>query len=736
MRLLPTYAVLSVLLSLPMATHVVAGELPPSFCIDVETVLAKAGCNAGTCHGNQHGKGGFRLSLRGQDPDFDYRSLVEQYGGRRIDRLDPNQSLVLRKPTLQMPHQGGRRIPPESKLYHILHDWIAAGAPGPDNTEPRLVDLRVTPIEHVGFDPEDELQLDVKAVFSDGSRRDVTDVAVYEASNLNVEVSGSGLVRRRAMGEATVVVRFLSLQVPVRTSFLASSNGHRWQGPQPSTYVDRYIFAKLNKHRANPAARCEDHVFLRRAYLDTLGLLPSAEEAIAFARDTSPHKRIVLVDKLLARPEFADHWAMKWCDLLRNEENVLDRRGVEVFHRWIRDSMAAGKPLDQFVRELIVARGSTYKNPPTNYFRALREPKVRGEAAARVFLGTRLQCAQCHNHPFDRWTQNDYYAWAALFARVDYKIIENKRLDGLDKKQFVGEQLVQIKDDGEVENPATGQAMPPRFLGEESAVAKDAERLEELAAWLASPSNRQFARAQVNRLWHHVMGRGLVEPVDDFRLTNPASHPRLLEALTDDFVESGFDVRKLLRVVMTSETYQRTTERDGDTSNYRGIVARRLTAEQLLDAQSQVLDVPIRFNGHPTGIRAGQLPGVHKVRFRDEAPSAGDRFLFAFGKPERLMTCECERSGETTLSQALLLVSGPCVDMVLTAPSNRIGQLLERDLAGKEIVEHLYWAALSRAPSEAERDAARSTITRGDLRQGLEDVAWALINAKEFVFRH
>jgi hypothetical protein len=465
-------------------------------------------------------------------------------------------------------------------------------------------------------------------------------------------------------------------------------------------------------------------------------MLPPANRAREFAVGVDPDKRANLINDLLGRPEFADYWAMKWADLLRVEEKVLDRTGVEVFHAWIRDSISAGKPLNQFVAELLVARGSTYENPPTNYFRALRQTNQRGEAAARVFLGTRLQCAQCHNHPFDRWTQDDYYAWAALFARVDYKIIENKPDDKLDKNQFNGEQIVQIKSEGEVRNPTSGEVMPPRFLGEQTAIGSQAERLEELARWLTSVENRQFARAQVNRLWYHLMGTGLVEPVDDFRVTNPASHPELLEALVDDFVEHEFDIRHVLKVIVNSETYQLASDGDGGTENYARASVRRLTAEQLLDSQAQVLDASIAFNGHAVGLRAGQLPGVHKVRFRAKAPTPGDRFLFAFGKPERLMTCECERSDSTTLSQALLLVNGECMDDLLTGDANILARMMQRGAEAGSMIEHLYWSALSRPPTEEELHHAHSILGRSSsLREGLEDITWALLNAKEFIFR-
>lgn len=708
---------------------------PPAFDIEVEAVFSKAGCNAGTCHGNQNGKGGFKLSLRGQDPHFDYLAVTSLNGGRRVNLLEPEKSLLLRKPTAQLAHQGGRRLSPGGKLYDQVIAWIRAGVPAP-TSDVSVTSLIVSPEEAIRFSPTQEVQLSVKANFSDGTRRDITDVAVYEASNLKVSVTDSGTVMRNESGETTVIVRYLDQSIPVRIAFLDAVPNYQWNARPPRNYVDDFVFAKLRKYRSNPALRCTDRVFLRRVYLDLLGILPTADEARSFLDCDKPAKRERLVDTLLSRPEFADHWALKWADLLRVEEKVLDRRGVEVFHGWIRDNIAAGRPLNQFVADMLTARGSTYENPPTNYFRALREINARGEAAARVFLGTRLQCAQCHNHPFDRWTQDDYYAWSALFSRIDYEIPDLKRLDKLDKNQFVGEQFVRVKADVEVTNPTTGEVMQPRFLGDDWGPQDGADRLEKLVKWMTLDS-RQFAKAQVNRIWFHLMGRGLVNPVDDFRITNPASHPELLERLTSDFIEHGFDLRHLISRIANSESYQLATQpvpASGDF--YAHVAARRLSAEQLLDSQANALQATLQFNGHPIGIRAAQLPGVHKVRAREKAPSPADRFLFAFGKPERLMTCECERSDSTTLSQALLLVNGDCIDHLLTQQSNLIGQLLAQDATLDDAIQELYWSALSRPPTSEERNNSHSVIAHSpSQRQGLEDVAWALLNAKEFVFR-
>jgi hypothetical protein len=713
----------------------------PDFKNDVMAVLSKAGCNAGACHGNQNGKGGFKLSLRGQDPQRDYQTLVREYAGRRIDRLDADNSLILLKPTARLAHQGGLRFRHDSLEYQILRDWISAGAPAPRDDTPRLVRLEVTPREQVIVEPEMQLQLCATAVFSDGSRRDVKSLAVYEASDTSVNVGHDGLVSAMSFVETTVLVRYLSEQLAVRLAFIPARADFVWSDPPASGYIDQHVFAKLRSLRINPSEMADDFVFVRRAYLDALGVLPSADEARAFVADRQPDKRSQLIDELLLRPEFADHWALKWADLLRNEEKVLDQKGVEVFHGWIRESIANGKPLDQFVRELVSARGSSYQDPPSNYYRANRDPTTRGETTARLFLGTRLQCAKCHNHPFERWTQDDYYSWAALFAQIDYQIVDNNRKDKLDKNEFVGEQIVLVNSTGEVKNQRTGSTAQPRFLG--GAALKldaDADRLEPLGSWLTSPDNALFARSQVNWIWYHLMGRGLVEPVDDFRETNPPVNPPLLAALAQDFVESGFDLRHIVRVIMNSRIYQldalpNETNRD-DVSNFSRAIVGRLTAEKLLDAQCQVLDAPADFAGYDPGLRAGQIPGVQNVRPRDKRPGEGDRFLKTFGKPDRLLACECERSNETTLSQAFVLIGGPGLNQRLAQSGNRLDRLSQSPQVDAEVIDELYWTALSRPPTDAEMSAAIDLLSATpDRFVALQDLTWALLNAKEFVFR-
>jgi hypothetical protein len=719
-----------------------AGEPAPNFTNDVMAVLSKAGCNMGACHGNLNGKGGFKLSLRGQDPSLDYATLLREHGGRRVDLLSPSDSLLLLKPTLRLAHEGGRRFAVDSPEYRVLRDWLAAGAAGPDPASPKLRGLEVVPTEQVLIAPARQVPLQVKAQWDDGSIRDVTRLAVYETSNLIATVDAGGMVEATADGQVTVTVRYLDQQLPVRLAFVPQRAGFRWSDPEPLNGIDRHVFAGLQPLRMNPSPLADDSTFIRRAYLDALGILPTADEAREFVADRSLNKRARKIDQLLARPEFADYWALKWSDVLRNEEKVLDSRGVKAFHGWIRDSMASGKPLDQFVRELVSASGSTYDNPPANYYRAERDPTSRGETTARLFLGVRLQCARCHNHPFDRWTQDDYYSWAALFSRIDYKIIENKRTDKLDNNEFVGEQIVLIKSEGEVRNPRTGRDAPPRFLGDEQSVmADDGQRLEPLARWLTARHNRQFAKAQANRVWYHLMGRGLVDPIDDFRVTNPAVNEPLLEALADALIDGNYDLRHLVRWIMNSRTYQTSAvpnlENAEDQQNFSRAIIRRLPAEALLDAQCQVLDVPADFVGYPAGTRAGQIAGVRAVRRRSQRPAQGDRFLFTFGKPERLLACDCERSDETTLAQVFLLLGGQGINDRLTDDTNRLRQLADSTRTTEQLVDEIYWTALSRPPTSEERQVGQQLLDDSqDRLSGLQDLAWAVLNSKEFLFRH
>jgi hypothetical protein len=712
------------------------------FGTEVMAVLSRAGCNAGACHGNLNGKNGFKLSLRGQDPSADFAALSRDMLGRRTDPQRPSESLILLKATSTIPHEGGKRFPVDSLEYRILSKWIASGMPRDPERLPTPVALDVTPAERVVLDPAERVQLRAVARFSDGSSRDVTRLAAYESSSTQVSVSPDGEVHHDQFGESTVLVRYLNLRKAVSLAFVAPHADLPWPSLEPANFVDELVFKKLHDLHLTPSTLCDDGVFLRRAYLDLLGILPSLEATKAFFADHRADKRARLIDSLLERPEFADFWALKWSDVLRNEEKTLDRKGVEVFHEWIRQSLLENKPLNEFARELVAARGSSYANPPSSFYRALRDPATRGEAAAQVFLGVRLQCARCHNHPFDQWTQLDYHAWTAFFARVQYRIIENNRRDRLDKHEFDGEQIVWQDRASEWQDPRTGADLMPKFLGDATAApGKDDDRLVALADWIARPDNPFFARAQANRVWYHLMGRGLVEPNDDFRASNPPANAPLLDALAHDLAGHGFDLRHLIRTIMTSTTYQLSASTNAtnsdDESNFSHALVRSLPAEVLLDALGQASGARVRFRGLPEGMRATQLSGVGPRNDRQQRPGPAEQFLQRFGKPERLLSCDCERSDDVTLSQAFQLITGETINRAANLAGKRLSDLLHDGKSAPALVDDCYLAALCRHPTAQER-AATETILRSTRNQheAFEDLLAALLSSKEFLLRH
>ena len=740
--MLRVLCVLLILVSIGMESRAAEAETKgPEFAVDVMSVLSKAGCNSGTCHGNLNGKGGLKLSLRGDDPRYDFHSLVLASRGRRVDVSLIDRSLLLQKATGATPHRGGRRFATDSPEYRVLYDWISGGASGPSREAPTVTRLQVEPRQVIVTSPEESVSVRVTAIFSDDTSRDVTDRACYELSNLIASVDAQGRVTRKSFGETTLIVRYLQQQVPVSIAFIEARPEYKWKEVPEHNEVDRHVFAKLKRLKLNCAELCDDSVFVRRAYLDAIGRLPTADESQTFVRQNSPSKRSDLINRLLSRPEFADFWAIKWADILRTEEKVLDAKGVEVFHRWIRESIASARPLDQFVRDLVMGFGSTYANPPANYYRANRDPAVRGETTARLFLGTRLQCAKCHNHPFDQWTQDDYYGWASFFSQIDYQIENNERRDKLDKNEFVGEQIVLVSSKDEVTHPNTGSRVEPKLLGSETVDRSQFDnRLEPLVDWLVSKDNELFVKSQTNFIWYQLMGFGLVDPIDDFRFTNPASHPALLDSLGARFADSGFDVRYLIRKIMNSRTYQLSAEPDlsdhGHSTTYAHAIVRRLPAEVILDMQSDVLGTPSAFAGYQQGLRAVQVPGVQNKQKHAGPPKQGDRFMRTFGKPERILACDCERSNETTLKQAFVLM-GDGLNQRLGASGNQIRGLAASTLSDSQIIDSLYWTALSRPPSEKELTAAIAIIESAGVSRdvALEDIAWALLNAKEFLFR-
>lgn len=711
----------------------------PRFDVEVMAVLSRAGCNQGACHGNQYGKGGFKLSLRGENPSWDYQALTRHALGRRVNPLLPDESLILRKATATLPHEGGQRFSNRSPEYQILHQWIAQGA-GRRPPARRLIRLSVEPASVLAHEPVASVALRVQALWSDGQQTDVTRLTAFEVVHPEkAVVDPDGTVHRRQFGETTVMVRFLDQQTAVPVTWVQARPDFVWSPPAEKNVIDRHIFAKLRTLQIHPSPLCDDATFLRRVYLDLIGTLPTPAAVRQFLRDPRPDKRERVVDELLHRPEFASYWALMWADLLRVEEKSLDRKGVAVFHDWLRRQIAADRPLNAMVHDLLMGRGSTYVHGPANYYRALRDPAGRAEAAAQVFLGIRLQCARCHNHPFDRWTMDDYYGIAAFFARVQYRVVENRRQDNLDTHEFIGEQIVWLDRVSEVKDPRTNQVVPPRLPDEALPLLPHEDRLAAWAEWVTSPTNPYFARVQVNRVWARLMGRGLVDPVDDFRSTNPPPHPELLNELACDFVTNGFHLKHLIRQVTSSATYQLRSEPNQtnaeDDLNYSHASIRRLTAEVLLDAVADALAVPVKHEGQPLGRRAIELPGV-MADPSGKQRTFPEQFMKTFGKPERLLTCECERRDEVSIPQALQMFNGEIVNRLLRSPNNRLSRLLAEHSDMSTLIDELWLATVSRFPSAVERSAAEAhLLSTKDRRAALEDLAWALLNSKEFQLR-
>jgi hypothetical protein len=706
----------------------------PSYRLDVAPMLSKAGCNMGACHGNINGKGGFRLSLRNDDPSFDFDSLTRDALGRRIDRTDPARSLAFLKPAGLVVHEGGRRFSADSPEAKALIGWVAAGSVDDKDRAPRLVRLKTWPGDRLVSAPCLSQQLIVTAEFSDGSTHDVTRQAAYDVSEpTKVQVSPDGLVAVTAPGEAVVSVRYGTGRGTVRLAFLADRPAFAWDGPHERTPLDAAVFAKLKQLKVRPSPLVDDATFLRRLSLDTLGVLPTPEEVRAFLADQDPEKRSRWVDRVLQRDEFADFWALKWADLLRNEEKAMGEKGAWIFQRWLRDQFAADRPLDEFARDLITGRGSTWRNPAASFHRTNRDPQAAAEAVSQVFLGVRLQCARCHNHPFDVWTQDDYYGLAATFANLGRKTVNNVRRDSFDKHEINGDEIVYLDGKAQLAQPRSGQMMGPKALGGPALdVRTDPNALDDLADWVTR-DNPQFVRNLANRVWAHLMGRGVVDPVDDFRESNPPSNPALLDALADAFKADGMRLRPLVRMILSSSVYQLaarpdpTSADDESNANFAHATVKLLPAEVLLDAIGQALGAPESFSNAPPGSRATQLAGV----------KAGGEFLRVFGKPERLLTCECERSEATTLAQAFQLINGEAVRRKLTAEDNRVGQLLKAGVSDEAVLDDLYLATLSRLPTDQEREALLEHVAAAhDRRKAWEDTAWALLNSKEFLLRH
>ena len=695
---------------------------PVSFRRDVIPAFSQAGCNMGACHGTPTGKGGFRLSLRGYLPDQDYGILSREAGGRRINTINADSSLLLRKPLGEVAHEGGLRLSRHSKTFEFLRDWIAEGAKD-DPGSVAAVKLELSPGSRVLMAPASTQQLLARVHYADGTVRDVTPICYYDSSNPEIaEVNADAHVRFKSRGEVAVIAHYLNLVANVRLTHLVEVPGFAEAKVPDESVVDRAVFAKLNRMRIRPSDLCTDREFIRRVYLDTIGVLPRPEEIDRFLSRPEKTRRNEVIDELLERPEFFDFWALKFADILRSNGRLIQSKGAYAFHRWIRSSLERDVPMDGFVRELLTAEGSTYENPAANYYRISRDPESAVETTAQLFLGVRIQCAKCHNHPFERWTQDDYYGFAAFFSQIGRK-----------KGNLPDEEVVYASGSGDVRQPRTGQKMKPKALG--GAVLDDpaagGDRRVRLASWLSGPTNPFFGKSLANRIWYHLMGRGIVEPVDDFRDSNPASNDELLDAITADFAGSGYRLRPLIRTIVRSRTYQLSAATNplnvDDTLYFSHCQTKLLPAEVLLDAISVVTGTPTTFEGLPAGARACQIPDG----------KMDNPFLKTFGRPARELACECERESESNLSQALQLIGGATVNGKLRDNNGRMAQLANSKKPPEEIARDLYLVALGREPLPAEREAAVKHLgSAKNRREAIEDLGWVLINSKEFLFRH
>jgi hypothetical protein len=691
------------------------------FVNDVEPLLSRFGCNASGCHGKAEGQNGFKLSVFGFDPRADYVSLVSESRGRRVLPSAPEASLLLRKMSGQAAHGGGARIRAGTVAYETFRGWMAAGMPFGAADAPHVEAVRVEPADRQ-LDPRGTQQLRVLATWSDGRVTDVTAHARFQSNNdALASVDSDGLVSASDVpGEAAVMASYMGAMGTFRVLVPRRERIARYPTLPENNFVDRHVFAKLRKLHVLPSELADDSTFLRRAYLDVIGTLPTAAEARRFLADRRPDRRALLVDELLRRPEFADYWALKWADLLRVDRAALGAKQARAYHRWIRRQVADNTPLDRFARSVITAEGPVDEVAPVSFFKAAGKPGAIASTLAQVFLGVRIACAECHHHPYDRWSQSDYHGLSAFFSNVRFG------------KTATGEML-SVEGVASARNPRSGEMLFAHALGEKSPARLDAgDRREALAAWMTSASNLYFSRNLANRVWAHFLGRGLVEPLDDVRATNPPSNPDLLDALAKHLADSGFDLRALIRAITASRTYQLSTTPNAtnaaDAQNYSRALLKRLSAEVLLDMVCQVTGVPERFSGAPAGTRAIAL-------WDSKVPHY---FLKAFGRTERTSACECERNVEPSVAQVLHLMNAPEIEAKLSHAGGYLAKLVKRQSDDNALVEEMYLTFFARLPGEKERQAALAHLkgNRGRRKEAVEDLAWGMLNAIEFAFNH
>jgi hypothetical protein len=722
--------VLSLLLALVGCSRVL-GEHPErqvSLVNDVVPVLTKAGCNAGTCHAKAgNGQNGFQLSLLGFEPKEDFEHLLKEGRGRRISLASPEASLILQKASGEMPHGGGVRLQPDSEGYGLLRDWIRQGASYDGNSAPRLVSIEIQP-KRATIQPNGQLQISAFANYSDNSQRDVTRLALYESNEKSMaEVSESGLVKILDIpGKVAVMVRY---QGSVAVFNASVPQGAPVEHVPPSNnFVDDLLFANLKELGIPPSPLCDDATFIRRASLDIAGRLPTVEESQWLLTSQDSNKRAQYIDRLLQNPEYADYFANKWTAMLKNRrDDASDITSNFAFYSWVRDGLLANKPYDQMVRELLAATGTVMGNPPVAWYKRVKEPKQQLEDVAQLFLGVRMQCAQCHHHPFEKWSQDDYYSLAAFFSQVGRKPTSTRGEDMIFHKRGVAG-LANIK---------TGTVLKPAALGDAiNSIAPDEDPRLKLADWMASPTNPFFAKAVVNRYWKHFFRRGLIDPEDDIRDTNPPTNPELLAALEKHFIESKFDLKELVRVIANSNAYQLSSVPNdcnaADQQNYSRFYFRRLPAEVLLDAIDDLAGSKTDFPNLPAGTRAIALP--------DNSYNKGSPFLKVFGRPENESVCECERVQSSSLAQSLHLMNAGDIKAKLATADGRAERLSKSDKPREERIQELYHVAFSREPSASEMSFAMEYLATNPAepvsKERFQDLIWALINTKEFLFNH
>ena len=710
-------------LTMPVRVAKATEDRPVAFSLDVMPVFLKSGCNSGSCHGSARGKDKFRLSLFGFDPQRDYFCLTREEVGRRINIARPDDALMLEKANGRVTHTGGKRFERDSWQYRTVREWLSNGAPNDPPKTPKVVDVEIRPMQAVLEGSGATQQLTVRAKYSDGTVRDVTEKTVFISNNgIAAKASPAGLITSGKPGEAFIMARFDQITTGTQIISIPKLPDYKFPDEPAANYIDTLVYAKHRKVRITPSGLCDDNTFIRRLYLDVIGLLPEPQAVQSFMDDKSPDKRAKLVDELLNRPEFVKMWVMKWAELLqiRTDNNRFQYKNAILYFEWLRSQFEKNRPMNEIVQEILGSKGGTFSNPAGNYYQIERDAKKLMENTVQIFMGMRIQCAQCHNHPFDRWTMNDYYSFANFFSQVGRKGGEDNR-----------EIIIYNRGSGSVRHPVGNRDMPPKFLGGETPDTAGKDRRELLAKWLASDDNPFFAKNLANIVWGHFMGMGIVEPVDDVRISNPPSNPELLEELGQRFSKSGYNFKQLVRDICNSRTYQRTVQSNDsnreDTRNFAKASIRRVRAEVLLDIISQVTNTKNKFRGLPNGASAVEIVDGRTSTY----------FLTTFGRATRDTVCSCEVALEPNLSQALHLLNGSTVNSKCTQ-----GGVVAKALAAKktpsEIIDDLYMRCLARKPFAAEKEKLMAFVGeegRSDA-DVLNDLFWAVLNSKEFIFNH